>query len=255
MLVSMYPSLTFRPCLLARAGVTSRPPRPIRGRITRPRSIRLSMMGMATLELTVNPIPCAWRMIAVLMPITSPSRFTQRAAAVPVVDRRVGLDHVVQFFRPFRHHRTAPRADYAKGDRRPTLERQSVPKRQHPVSDLKRVRVTKGRGRKALRVDLDHRDVRELVGPDYPGRVGVSVREAHYDAIGRFYNVAVGYKVAVGSDDNARTRPFVGEVEEQPARHRLDRDRRYGRSHLLHELGERGQRAQVGTAGEVGESR
>ena len=72
MRVTMMPSSTFSPSWFARAGVTSAPVSPISGLTTRPCSMRLLMIGCAAVELIANPIPWARRIIAVLMPITSP---------------------------------------------------------------------------------------------------------------------------------------------------------------------------------------
>ena len=61
--------------------------------------------------------PCAGRIIAVLMPITSPRVVHERSAGIAGIERGVGLDDVVHQPSRSRPQRSAERADDAGGDR------------------------------------------------------------------------------------------------------------------------------------------
>ena len=65
---------------------------------------------------TAKQIPCAPMITAVLMPMTSPARRHQRAAGIARVERRVGLDHVVDQAAALTAQRAAQRRDHAGGD-------------------------------------------------------------------------------------------------------------------------------------------
>ena len=82
----MTPSVTLSPSCLAEAEVTLAPAMPIKGLVTWPCSIKLSMIGLAIEELMAKPIPCAWpwRSMAVFIPMTLPVRLTRGPPLFPL---------------------------------------------------------------------------------------------------------------------------------------------------------------------------
>jgi hypothetical protein len=91
---------------------------------------------------TLPPPPFAVS-ICELTPITRPLRVDQRPAGVAAVDRRVGLDHVVDRVVVGRAHLALERADDARGDR--PLEPERVSDRDDGVADPDDVRVCEAR--------------------------------------------------------------------------------------------------------------
>ena len=98
--------------------------------------------------------------ICELMPITRPVASMQRAAGVAGVDRRVGLDDVVDREAVGRLDRALERRDDAGGER--ALEAERVADRDRRIADLDgaaRSRATSGLRSRPLGVDLEQREV------------------------------------------------------------------------------------------------
>ena len=83
----------------------------------RPSRISREATNCAVLLGIAKQMPCAGRMIAVLTPITSPRRVDQRSAGVAGIERRVGLDDVVDQPPGARAERAAERAHDARRSR------------------------------------------------------------------------------------------------------------------------------------------
>jgi hypothetical protein len=125
----------------------------------------------------------------------------QRSSGIARIDRDVGLDegHQVLLWQV-----TPLRTDDAGGHR--VLEPERLADRDHPFADLQLVRVADRDSRQVLGVDLDQRDVGPLVGADHLGRELALVRQFHLDFVRTVDDVRVGHDIAVGGDDEARTR-------------------------------------------------
>ena len=91
---------------------------PIQPRRTRPWLRSSPSTKAAVLEATAKQMPCAPMMTAVLMPTTSPARGDQRAAGIAGVQRRIGLDQVLDQPPALPAQRAAERRDHAGGDGR-----------------------------------------------------------------------------------------------------------------------------------------
>ena len=121
----------------------------------------------------------------------------QRAARVAGIDRRVGLNEVLDRVRPFAHDR----ADDALCDRLADAER--IAHRERDVADGHFVDVRERDGPQSLRVDLEQRDVRFRVDADDAGQMQRTVRQRDRE-LGRVLDyVIIGHDVAVAVDDDA----------------------------------------------------
>ena len=127
---------------------------------TAPRSSARAMIRRVALLIgTARPSPTP--ATAVLMPTTRPSAVRERAARVARVERRVGLDHVVDDARPRRprRQRAAERRDDARRDR--AGEPVRVADRDDELADAQALGVAElGRGRGPLRRSAGRRGPR-----------------------------------------------------------------------------------------------
>ena len=125
----------------------------------------------------------------------------QRAAGISGIDGGVGLDEEA----------VVGDADLRARQRRDDAERHGLPDaegitdREHDVADLEFVGVGEGERRQALGagVDLQHGEVRALVGPQDLRRELAPVGEDHLDLVGARDDVVVRDHDARGVDDHA----------------------------------------------------
>src|SRR5207253_685939 len=124
----------------------------------------------------------------------------QRAAGVPGVDRRVGLDHAGE-----RPSVGGGRAAIQAGDdagRERTLKAERRTDGERGVADLQAVGVAQGQRVKLVRRDRDsdHGEVRALVDTLHLAGRRAAVAEGHADLVGTRYHVRVGEDIALGVD-------------------------------------------------------
>ena len=138
--------------------------------------------------------------IAVLMPDQRAARIDQRAARIAYVDRRIGLDEILercdaQLLPPGRAH-DAVRHRLRKPD--------GVADRQHDVADLEPVGAAERHDRDTvLEIDAQHRQVGVGIAAD-DARIGdAPVRELHADRVGIRDHVVVCDDVPWRIDDHA----------------------------------------------------
>ena len=126
-------------------------------------------------------------------------RVDQRPAAVPEVDRRVGLDVVVEA-----RIEELPAEVADDADRHGVLVAERVADREDPLAHPQRRRIAERRDRQpGLAVDLDQRDVGVGIGADDARAESPAVRQLHRDPLGAIDDVVVGQDAAVGVDDEA----------------------------------------------------
>jgi len=127
----------------------------------------------------------------------------QRATGVALVDRRIGLDDLVDRESVGGAHRALQRADDARCHR--PLEPKRVADRDHGIADydLGRVGERKGVKRGCGGIDLEERDVTRGIRSD-EGRVDrLAGGEVHLDRVGAFDDVVVRDDVTRVVDDEA----------------------------------------------------
>src|SRR3990170_1602162 len=99
------------------------------------------------------------------------------SAGVPRVDGRIGLDHIgvdalaalaLLAVRIGDRDPPGERRDDPGRDRGATLEAERVPDRNDPLAELERRRAAQRHRGQALRLDVQHREVRLDVAPDHP---------------------------------------------------------------------------------------
>ena len=141
--------------------------------------------------------------ICVLTPMTWPRALRSGPPELPVVDRGVGLDDVVDRELVGRGDQPLQRADDAGGRR--AVEAERIADRDDRVADPHVVGVAerqRGEGARA-RVDPEDGEVRRRIGADELGLDRVAVREADADRVGAFDDVVVRDDVAGLVDDEA----------------------------------------------------
>ena len=143
-------------------------------------------------------------------------RAHQRTARVPVIQRGIGLDGVVDREAAPRAKRALDSAHDASGGA--ALEAEGIADRQHVVADADRGRVTERQRpqRPRARLDLEQRDVGGGILADDLRLHRVVVREADLDGVGVLDDVEVRDDVAGFVDDEAgaeRALGLVGDVE------------------------------------------
>ena len=129
----------------------------------------------------------------------------QRAARVAAVDRRVGLDHVIDGIAVRRGDRALLDSADDPGSRR-AREPERVADRDDGVSDTHDARVPEHERRQAARARLDpeHGDVGGRIATDEGGAQGVLIGEADLDLVGALDHVVVRDDVAGLVDHEAR---------------------------------------------------
>ena len=181
----------------------------------------------AVLAATAKQIPCAPAITAVLMPTTSPAEETSGAAGVAGIERRVGLDQVLD---------QPPRARAASGRARRPRRWSRSPR---SPADC-RSPPPAGRGaaleRAARPAGTPAR--RPRAGPGPCPRSSPSTRAVRFRPSGvttwaarALDHVAVGEDQAVGRDDEARAQPRWRPGRLAPAAHHRGRD---GVDHVDH---------------------
>ena len=124
---------------------------PMKARRTRPCRMSSLTTKLTVLLATAKQIPCACRIIAVLTPTTSPMRRNQRPAGITGVQRRVGLDDVLDHAAGVGADRAAERGDHASGHRRLEAERIADRDDELPSAELLGIpEAAVGRSRAAL---------------------------------------------------------------------------------------------------------
>ena len=183
---------------------------PIRPRRTRPSRIRRPATNLAVLMAIAKQIPWAGRIMAVLTPITWPRESTSGPPELPGIERRVGLEHVVDQPARAGPERSAQGADDAGGDR--ALEAVRVADRQGELADAHLLRVAQ-RGRDEVPgVDADHGQVGLGVVADQVGLVLAAVGQRDLEPLGPVDDVAVGQDVSARGEDESRAAPPVRPV-------------------------------------------
>ena len=154
------------------------------------------------------------------------ARVDERAARVAEVDRRVGLDEVLQ--RRDAELLAAREADdpMRHGLRQPDR----VADGEHDVPDFELVRAPEGRHRQTCQIDLEDRQIRVGVAADN-ARVGdPPVGQLHLDRAGIHDHVMVGDDVAALVDDDSRAEaafdalPVTGQIVSEQLAQRGRRD-------------------------------
>ena len=129
----------------------------------------------------------------------------ERAARVARVDRRVGLNEVLERLTV---EAAAPeRADDA--GRHAVREAERIADRHDVVADAQRRRIAERDARQVRGVDLQHREIRAFVRADDARREAAVLEQRDGDLVGVRDDVMVRQDVAVGGvDDDARARAF-----------------------------------------------
>ena len=135
----------------------------------------------------------------------------QRAARVARVDRRVGLNKVLDaVVRPRQATEGAAlRADDPGGHGEGELLAERIPDRQRPLAHPRRVGIAETDRREVLGVDPDHRHVGVRIGADHLGREFAFVVQLDRHPVRAGDDVVVRQDVPVGRDDKARARPLL----------------------------------------------
>ena len=155
------------------------------------------LMGMA------NPMPWPCRLIAVLMPMTSPVMPMSGPPELPgLIDASVWMKSDSRALPPGARILAAQGADDAAGHG--VVQAQGVADGEHALADLELVGVPQRHGLEGpVGLDLDQRDVGARVGADDPRVVLALVVEPDLDLGGAGDDVVVGQHVAVRVDDES----------------------------------------------------
>ncbi len=137
----------------------------------------------------------------------------KRAAAVPQVNRSVGLDEVAQLPPLGNHLCSLGCTDDTDGDAIP--QREGISDCDGPVAHANLIRITELCYWKVLRVHLYDREVRWFRSADHTRLKALAVREANVDLLRPGYHVVVRQNIAVLADDDAGARTALN-----PLRHR-----------------------------------
>ena len=136
-------------------------------------------------------------------------RIEQRTAAVARIDRRVGLDHIVQIAAVLPLDFAMQRAHDAGGQG--SRQAEWIADRQHLLPDLKAVGIAQleERGQLLFGIDLDQRKIVTLVAHQNPGAVAALIRGYGHLHVGAAANhVIIGENLAVGINDESRPQPL-----------------------------------------------
>ena len=131
----------------------------------------------------------------------------ERPARVAGIDRRVGLDEVLNapVAAPGEIERAPFGADDARGDGEGEVLAQRIAHGQHPLAHPGAVAVAEGSGREIRGVDLQHRDVGRGVGAHQLRLELAPVQKPDREILGAVHHVGVGQDVAVTAHDEARS--------------------------------------------------
>ncbi len=145
------------------------PPTPRRARRTRPSRISAIATRSAVDDAIAKQMPCAAQDHGGVDADHVAARVDQRPAGVAGIERRVGLQHVVEQAAGLRAHRAAERADDAGGHR--VLEAERAADRDRHLPDAHARRVAEADPREVARRHLEHGEVRvRIVADDLRGR-------------------------------------------------------------------------------------
>ena len=143
------------------------------------------------------------------------ARVHQRAARIPVIDWRVGLEKIL-VAAVANAGGPSLAADDAHGDSLPDAER--VAHGQHDIADLHLVGIAESNGLQPRAVHLEQGQVARLVRADQLCRQRSAVAGFDLDLIGAVHDMEVRENVAVGRRDDARAeRPLFEGARTAPA--------------------------------------
>ena len=182
------------------------PPTPRQRRRTRPSRISAIATRSAVDDAMAEADPLRRQgSTAVLTPMTSPRASTQRTARVAGIERRVGLQHVVEQASRLRAHRAAERADDARRHR--VLESERAADGDGDLADAHAGRIAEADPCEIARLRPSARR-----GPNRDRRRRFARRPCGRPASvtsmrsGAARHVAVGDEIAVGRDEGTRSR-------------------------------------------------
>ena len=128
----------------------------------------------------------------------------QRAAGISRIDRRVGLDEILNMHPAVIveiANIAAERADDAH--RHALADIEGVSNREHNVADFKLIAVAKRDGGQAGGVNFQHGHVRQRIGANHPGGIFFFVvRKGDLDFIHAFHNVVGGQDITIRRYDD-----------------------------------------------------
>ena len=147
--------------------------------------------------------------MAVLMPMTWPSMFTNGPPLLPSLIAASGLYHAVERL-ALRLDGATLRADDAERYGRASLEGQRVAHGDDPIANARIVGVAPlDYGKGVLRLYLEDGDVGDYIAANYLSVVSLAVGQMDADAYYVLNDVIVGDDVAIGADDYAGARALV----------------------------------------------
>src|SRR5581483_4412411 len=172
----------------------------IQPRVTLPRSMSWAVTRFTMLAGIAKPMPWPVATMAVLMPMTSPRRFSSGPPELPGL-MEASVDEVLVGRDP---DVGAPDgADDADGDR--LIEPERIADGNGPFPHAESVGVAeRGDTQLPIRVELDDRQVGLRVGADDASAHLLLGCKPHGDAVGALDHVEVGEHVAALVDDDAR---------------------------------------------------
>ena len=141
-------------------------------------------------------------------------RVDERAAGVAVVDRRVGLQEVLEAAVAGAGG-AALGADDARGDRLPDAKR--VADGEHHVADTRLVRIGERKRVEPGGLHFQHREIARCIVAHDGGRQHAAIRELDLHLVGAVHHVVVGENVTVTVDDDARAEAFLARYAHAPA--------------------------------------
>jgi len=166
------------------------------------------------------------------------AQIQQRAAAVPGIDRGIGLQEIL-ITAGIRDSGAMLRADDPLGDG--LVQAARMADRHDPFAHLDLVRIPEGRvGHRALCGNLDHGQIGFRIRADKVGGIPVSVGKHHLDLGRPARHMVVGHDMAPVVDDDARSEALrlafeflrhLRNVEEAPEK-RVIREGQQGVGHL-----------------------
>ena len=126
-------------------------------------------------------------------------RVDERAAGVAGIDRRIGLDEVLEAIDA---EMVAPeRADDAHRDG--VAEAERIADREHDVADLQMLHRAERDGRQVFAVGLEHGEIRFGIDAAHMRMQLASIGQYELDIVGAFDDVVIREHVAFGRDDDA----------------------------------------------------
>ena len=213
------------PRLWASSGESGCSDTPIQPRTTLPLSTSWSTTRFTMLIGMANPIPCPAATIAVLIPMTSPFRFTSGPPELPGLMEASVWMKFSYVAMPTSERPVALMTPDGDG----LVQPEGVADGDGPLPDTERVRVPERRHRQRMLVGLEahHRQVRLGVGAEDLAAVLALVREPDDDLIRSLDDVKVGEHEAALVEDDPGAEPGLPELRAAGAGRGL-RSRRTG---------------------------